>query len=89
LEKVYSFEPMVEGISEADAHHILGLQGSLWTEWIMEPWYAEMLLYPRAFAIAETGWTQSENKNWPDFEERAYKLSRIAREWGYNAFIKP
>jgi hexosaminidase len=89
LEKVYSFEPMVEGISEADAHHILGLQGSLWTEWIMEPWYAEMLLYPRAFAIAETGWTQSENKNWPYFEERAYKLSMIAREWGYNAFIKP
>jgi hexosaminidase len=80
---------MVEGISEADAHHILGLQGSLWTEWIMEPWYAEMLLYPRAFAIAETGWTQSENKNWPYFEERAYKLSMIAREWGYNAFIKP
>ena len=89
LEKVYSFEPMVEGISEADAHHILGIQGSLWTEWIMEPEYAELMLYPRAFAIAETGWTQREKKSWPDFEQRASELTRVAREWGYNAFIKP
>lgn len=88
LEKVYSFDPMVEGISEADAHHILGLQGSLWTEWVMEPWHAEMMLYPRAFAIAETGWTQGENKNWPDFERRASALSKVAYDWGYNVFIK-
>ena len=89
LEKVYSFEPMVEGISETDAHHILGIQGSLWTEWVMEPWHAELMLYPRAFAIAETGWTQGENKNWPEFERRASELSRVAREWGYNVFVRP
>lgn len=88
LEKVYSFDPMVEGISEADAHHILGLQGSLWTEWVMEPWHTELMLYPRAFAIAETGWTPSENKNWPDFERRAAALSNVAYDWGYNVFIK-
>ncbi len=89
LEKVYSFDPMVKGISEADAHHILGIQGSLWTEWIMEPWYAELMLYPRAFAIAETGWTQAKNKNWPNFERRASILSNAARSWGYNVFVKP
>ena len=79
---------MVEGISEADAHHILGLQGSLWTEWVMEPWHTELMLYPRAFAIAETGWTPSENKNWPDFERRAAALSNVAYDRGYNVFIK-
>jgi hexosaminidase len=89
LEKVYSFDPMVEGISEENAHHILGLQGSLWTEWIMEPEYAELMLYPRAFAIAETGWTPREKKDWPDFEQRASALSKVARDWGYNAFVKP
>jgi hexosaminidase len=55
----------------------------------MEPEYAELMLYPRAFAIAETGWTQREKKSWPDFEQRASELTRVAREWGYNAFIKP
>lgn len=89
LEKVYSFDPMVEEISEADAHHVLGVQGNLWTEWVMEPWHAEMMLYPRVFAIAETGWTQAGKKDWPDFERRASDLSKVAREWGYNVFIKP
>lgn len=89
LEKVYSFDPMVEGIAEADAHHVLGVQGNLWTEWVMEPWHAEMMLYPRVFAIAETGWTPAEKKNWPDFERRSSALSTVARNWGYNVFVKP
>ena len=89
LEKVYSFDPMVEGIAEADAHHVLGVQGNLWTEWVMEPWHAEMMLYPRVFAIAETGWTPAEKKNWPDFERRSSAFSTVARNWGYNVFVKP
>lgn len=89
LEKVYSFDPMVEGISKADAHHVLGIQGNLWTEWVMEPWHAEMMLYPRVFAIAETGWTPAEKKDWPTFKRRASILSKVAHDWGYNVFVKP
>ncbi len=86
LEKVYSFEPITEGVSEADAHHVLGVQGNLWTEHIQDAWHAEIMLYPRVFAIAETGWSQAERKNWPDFERRASSLSETAREWGYCVF---
>ncbi|MBO7471461.1 MAG: beta-N-acetylhexosaminidase [Bacteroidaceae bacterium] len=83
LEKVYSFEPITEKVSEADAHHVLGVQGNLWTEHIQDAWHAEIMLYPRVFAIAETGWSQAERKDWPDFERRASSLSETAREWGY------
>jgi hexosaminidase len=86
LEKVYSFEPMAKDISEADAHHVLGVQGNLWTEHVQDAWHAEMLLYPRVFAIAETGWSQAEKKNWPDFERRASVLSAVARKWGYTVY---
>ena len=86
LEKVYSFEPLVEGISEADVHHVLGLQGSLWTEWVHEAWHAEIMLYPRAFAIAEVGWSQADKKNYPDFERRARAWSAVARQMGYNVY---
>ncbi len=89
LEKVYSFDPMVKGIAEADVHHVLGVQGCLWTEWVMEDWHAEMQLYPRVFAIAETGWSPAEKKNWPDFEQRASTLTKVARDWGYNVYVKP
>ena len=86
LEKVYSFEPMAKDISEADAHHVLGVQGNLWTEHVQDAWHAEMMLYPRVFAIAETGWSQAEKKNWPDFERRASALSAAARGWGYTVY---
>ena len=86
LEKVYSFEPITEGVSEADAHHVLGVQGNLWTEHVQDAWHAEMMLYPRVFAIAETGWSQTERKDWHDFERRALALSNVARKWGYTVY---
>jgi hexosaminidase len=86
LEKVYSFNPVAEGISQSDAHHVLGVQGCLWTEHIQDVWHAEMMLYPRVFAIAETGWSQEERKSWPDFEQRASALSKVARKWGYTVY---
>ncbi len=86
LEKVYSFEPIVKGISKADVHHVLGVQGNLWTEHVQDPWHAEMMLYPRVFAIAETGWSPAEKKDWPNFERRASVLSAVARKWGYTVY---
>ncbi len=89
LEKVYSFDPLQEKIAEEDVHHVLGLQGCLWTEHVLEAWHAEMQLYPRVFAIAETAWSPAEKKNWPDFERRASTFTKVARDWGYNVYVKP
>ena len=86
LENVYAFDPLEEGISEADAHHVLGVQGNLWTEWVHEAWHAEMMLYPRAFAIAETGWSPAVRKDYPDFERRAAAFSSVARTLGYTVY---
>ena len=86
LENVYAFDPLEEGVSEADAHHVLGVQGNLWTEWIHEAWHAEMMLYPRAFAIAETGWSPAARKDYQDFERRAAAFSSVARTLGYTVF---
>ena len=86
LEKVYSFDPLEEEISEADAHHVLGVQGCLWTEHVLEAWHAEMMLYPRTFAIAETGWSPAGRKDYSDFIRRASAFSTIARSMGYNVY---
>ena len=86
LENVYAFDPLEEGVSESDAHHVLGVQCNLWTEWIHEAWHAEMMLYPRAFAIAETGWSPAARKDYPDFERRAAAFSSVARTLGYTVY---
>lgn len=66
LEKAYSFEPVPAELTGTPAETlILGLQGNLWTEWIPTEEVLNFLLWPRAAAIAQVGW--SVNK--PSFEE--------------------
>ena len=86
LEKVYSFDPLALEVSDADAHHVLGVQGNLWTEWVHEAWHAEMQLYPRAFALAETGWSQPARKDWTDFQRRSDAWTAVARSLGYTVY---
>jgi len=67
LRKTYSFEPVPDS---TDAKYILGAQGNLWTEQIQNYRHALYMTYPRAFAIAETGWSPKEKKDWDGFVNR-------------------
>ena len=52
IDSVYGLpNPFVDRLSEK----LLGVQGNMWTERIGTPEYAEYMLWPRAFAIAELG----------------------------------
>jgi hexosaminidase len=70
LEKVYSYEPLPDELTPEQNKHILGLQGNLWTEYIGSQSYLEYMAFPRAFAIAETGWTPRLKKDFEDFMVR-------------------
>ena len=54
LNKVYTFEPVPEGV---DSSYILGGQGNLWTESVPTFRHAEYMLWPRSFALAEVFWS--------------------------------
>lgn len=85
LEQVYSFNP-TDGIDNEYVAHILGLQANLWSEFVPTGEYMEYLLYPRAFAIAEIGWSPAGSKDYPRFRENAVRLAERLRSKGYNAF---
>ncbi|MBA4851110.1 family 20 glycosylhydrolase [Emticicia sp. BO119] len=70
LEKVYSYDPTPKALTPEQAKHILGIQANLWTEYIQTPDQVEYMAYPRACAIAETGWTSARLKNYDDFTAR-------------------
>jgi hexosaminidase len=70
LEGAYAFEPVCEGIDEAHAHHVLGGQGQLWTEYIPTPEHVEYMAFPRLCALAEAVWTPEEGKDYADFLTR-------------------
>ncbi len=67
LSKCYSYDPVPEGV---DAKYILGGQGNLWTEQIVTLNYAEYMVWPRGWALAEDFWSPDASKNWNNFVQR-------------------
>jgi len=70
LQKVYAFEPIPEEIPADKAHHVLGVDGNLWSEFFPNYAHVQYMAYPRACAIAETNWTEAGRKDWDDFLAR-------------------
>ena len=85
IDRMYAYDPL-EGMPSGAESHVLGVQANLWQEYVPEASQTEYMLYPRAFAIAEIGWTPAEKKDLRSFRERAADFSDRARERGYNIF---
>ena len=85
IDSIYVYDPAA-GIPEASLPHLLGVQGNLWHEMIPQPSHTEYMLYPRAFAIAEIGWSPVAVKDAADFRERATAHAAALRERGYSTF---
>lgn len=67
IDTVYSYDPVPAALAEQQQHHILGVQGQVWTEYIPTPEKAEYMAFPRACAMAEIGWTALDKKNFGEF----------------------
>ena len=70
IEKVYSFNPIPEGLSKEEANYILGAQANLWTEYIQTPEQVEYMIFPRMIALSEVLWGTANTKKYHDFENR-------------------
>ena len=70
LESVYHYEPIPENLDEAHHKYVMGAQANVWTEYMKTSDHVEYMVYPRAVALAETVWTQPENKDWERFQEK-------------------
>jgi hexosaminidase len=69
-EKLYRFDP-VEGWTEAQKSHFLGVQCCIWSEPMTDRAVFDRLVFPRISALAETGWTRPEAKSWARFKASA------------------
>ncbi len=86
LEKVYSYDPAPETMSAKVAYHIKGVQANLWAEFIPTDEHYEMMLWPRAIAIAEVGWSKPQVKDFANFRCRALDIVERMQAEGYNPF---
>ena len=71
IKKVYSYDPIpADSLTAEECQHILGVQANTWTEYIQTPEHLEYMMFPRALAVAEIGWTPQELRTWEDFKPR-------------------
>ena len=85
LKQVYDYNPGAT-LTDTQKRHLLGIQGNLWSEYIPDESHAEYMYYPRAFAIAETGWTNANLKQYDSFKKRALGLCEMMKADGYKTF---
>jgi hexosaminidase len=78
LRQVYDFEPVPAALSAEQARHVLGVQAQIWTEHVRTEDRVSKMLFPRAYAVAETGWSPASRRSWTDFAARLGP--EIARE---------
>lgn len=70
LRQAYETSVIPEGATASETARIIGVQGSLWTEFM--PTFArdQHALYPRVAALAELGWSAPRSRDWNGFLER-------------------
>jgi len=70
LDKVYSYEPIPEGLDINEATKILGAQANVWTEYIKKPEMVEYMSVPRMTALSEIVWSKRKVRDIDEFRKR-------------------
>ncbi|KAF1711576.1 beta-N-acetylhexosaminidase [Pseudoxanthomonas sacheonensis] len=70
LSRVYELDPVPPGLTAAQARHVLGAQGALWSEYIPSRRHVEHALFPRMAAVAEVAWSPMAARDWNGFLSR-------------------
>lgn len=82
IEKVYSYQPTPQELSQEETQYILGAQGNVWTEYMGSPEHVEYMIMPRMAALAEVVWGTSDVNNYKDFQNRLVKHFTLLDKMG-------
>ena len=88
LDRLYNFSTLNLPVSKNQTDQILGVEAALWTENIQSKSKLEYMLFPRITALAESAWTNENQKNLSSFSERV-KGQLILYKTGFVYFYNP
>jgi hexosaminidase len=82
--KTYLYDPIPEEYGNNYEKHILGIEACLWTEYINSKDKLEWQTFPRLIAVAETGWTPKNKRNFESFLKRLENFIPILKAFDVN-----
>lgn len=84
IDSVYNYNPTPNALNKEKAQYVMGAQGNVWTEYILNDKQVEYMAVPRLIALSEVLWTEPENKNFAQFEMRLKKNCAILDKMNVN-----
>ncbi|MEI6866320.1 family 20 glycosylhydrolase [Flavicella sp.] len=82
LKDTYNYKIISDSLTTEQGKHVLGIQGSLWTESITNWGQLTYMTFPRLYAVAENGWTDYKHKEWGGFTDRLLIQLKRLKEKG-------
>lgn len=76
LERVYSYNPLPDSLTDTQKKHILGLQACLWTAYMPDFKTVEYMSLPRLAALGEVQWCDESNHDYSRFSAALPRLMR-------------
>jgi hexosaminidase len=70
IAKILAWNPVPDNFTPDEAARVLGIEGSVWTEFIETKRYLEFMTFPRLLALAEVAWCPKGRRDDSEFEER-------------------
>ncbi|MEC5166240.1 hexosaminidase [Flavobacterium sp. PL11] len=86
LEKIYSYEPIPKELTAEQGKYVLGAQGNVWTEYMLNPAKVEYMIFPRLSALSEVLWSPKDKKDWPKFQTKIETQKKRYDMWGANYY---
>ncbi len=83
IEKVYSLNPVPDGLTADESRHVLGVQANMWAEYLTSFRQVEYMALPRMCALAEVQWCDPSRRDYHDFLGR---LPRIIEFFDRDSF---
>jgi hexosaminidase len=77
LRQAYDTAVIPGGATAAQAKHVIGVQGNLWTELMSSFALDQHALFPRLAALSEVGWSAASAHDWNGFLQRL--VAELAR----------
>lgn len=84
LQKVYSFDPIPEELTEEESQYIIGVQANVWTEYMPTAEQVEYMVFPRIMAMSEIAWSSPNERDFKEFAERVEYFNQRLDLFGVN-----
>ena len=85
IKKILSWDPVPDSFTPPEAARVLGIEASVWTEFIETKRYLEFMTFPRLLGLAEVAWRPKGPRDEKEFEQRLGPHIEALRAKGIDA----